>query len=96
MNAARPHVQRDLHFKKPCTHERMPKNYVHKVGFLASSLAILSICNLVISRFGFEGGVLFLIAPVPVDCLLVTFILNHILSINGPSCAVTSTPSPLM
>ena len=28
----------------------------------------------VISRFGFESGVLFLIAPVPVHCLRVTFI----------------------
>ena len=28
--------------------------------------------TLVISLFGFEGGVLFLISPVPVYCLLVT------------------------
>ena len=29
---------------------------------------------LVISRFGFDGGVWFLIAPVLIHCLLVTFI----------------------
>ena len=39
------------------------------------SHCILSVCILVfLSRFGFEGGVWFLIAPVPVHCLLVTFI----------------------
>ena len=34
------------------------------------SLCILTICiNLVISRFGFEGGVWILIAPVPGNCI---------------------------
>ena len=37
------------------------------------SLCILTICNLVISRFGFEGGIRVLIAPVSSQCLLLTF-----------------------
>ena len=36
------------------------------------SHCILSICNFSVSRFGFEGGVWFLIAPVSVHCLLVS------------------------
>ena len=37
------------------------------------SHCILSICNFSYSPFGFDSGVWFLIAPVPVHCLLVTF-----------------------
>ena len=33
----------------------------------------LSICNFSFFPFGFESGVWFLIAPVPIHCLLVTF-----------------------
>ena len=47
---------------------------------LPTRLTICSICTLtiifvilVISRFGFEGGIWVLIAPVPGHCLLVTF-----------------------
>ena len=46
---------------------------------LPTQLAVCSHCIwlfviLVISRFGFEGGVWFLIASVPVNCLLVTLL----------------------
>ena len=37
------------------------------------SNCILSICNFIFSRFVLKGGVWFLIAPVPVHCLIVTF-----------------------
>ena len=37
------------------------------------SPCILSICNFSYFPFGFESGVCFFIAPVPVHCLLVTF-----------------------
>ena len=37
------------------------------------SLCIMSICNFSYFRFGFEGGIWFLFAPVPVHCLLVAF-----------------------
>ena len=33
---------------------------------------ILSICILFISHFGFKGGILALIAPVPVHCFSIT------------------------
>ena len=39
------------------------------------SLCILIFVILVISHFGFEGGIWVLIAPVPGHCILVTFIL---------------------
>ena len=39
------------------------------------SLCILTICNLVISRFGFEGWIWGLIASVPGLCILFTFLL---------------------
>ena len=38
------------------------------------SLCISTILYLVISRFGFEGGIWALIAPVPCHCILVTFL----------------------
>ena len=37
------------------------------------SLCIMSICNLVIPLFGFEGSIWVLIAPVPGHCLLLAF-----------------------
>ena len=37
------------------------------------SHCILSICNYSFSRFGFEGGIWFLIASVPVHCLFVVY-----------------------
>ena len=49
---------------------------------LFTRLTICSLCNLtiyailVISRFGFEGGIWVLIAPVPGHCILVTFIIR--------------------
>ena len=36
-------------------------------------LCVLTICNFSYSRFGFEGGIRVLIAPVPGRCILVTF-----------------------
>ena len=38
------------------------------------SICIFTICYLVISRFGFEGGIWGLIVPVPVHCILVTLV----------------------
>ena len=57
-------------------------------GHLPTQLAVCSYCIfvfflfviLVFPRFGFEGGVWFLIAPVPVHCLRVTFIIYQIKS----------------
>ena len=37
------------------------------------SLCILTICNFSYFPFGFEGGILLLIVPVPGHCILVTF-----------------------
>ena len=42
---------------------------------LVCSHCILSICDInFISRFGFEGGIFLLIAPVPVHCFSITYI----------------------
>ena len=38
----------------------------HSVDHINGSLCTSTICYLVFSRFGFEGGIWFLIAPVPV------------------------------
>ena len=40
------------------------------------SNCILSICHFSFFPFGFESGIWYLIAPVPVPCLLVTFYKN--------------------
>ena len=37
---------------------------------------LLSICILFISHFGFKSGILLLIAPVPVHCFSISFILR--------------------
>ena len=39
-----------------------------------SYLCILTICNFSYIRFGFDGSIWVLIAPVPGQCILVTFI----------------------
>ena len=43
------------------------------------SHCILSICNTYLfSRFGFKSGICLLIAPVPVHCFSITFIMGEI------------------
>ena len=42
------------------------------------SFCILSTCTLINSRFGFDGRILVLIAPVPGHCLLVAFNIEYL------------------
>ena len=42
-------------------------------------LCILTIYNSIISRFGFEGGIWIMIAPVPGLCILITFTEENLL-----------------
>ena len=43
------------------------------------SLCIMTVCILIISRFGFECGFWILIAPVPDHCIRLTFINRTVL-----------------
>ena len=42
------------------------------------SLCILTICILVVSRFGFEGWIWVLFAPVPGLCIVFTFMMGKV------------------
>ena len=53
---------------------RLHGRFLHTSRLTICSLCILTICISCISRLGLEGGVLVLIAPVPSNCLLVTFL----------------------
>ena len=63
-------------FKSVCVAEWPPLRKSLPTRLAMFSLCILSIYDFVISRFGFEHGVWFLIVSVPVHCLLVTWILK--------------------